>query len=118
MSGNNGNRPGAPPLRLPNNVPIIGQPKPVTFSIGGYELGFGAEPDQVGAAYQQFIASGNQPDIGFVLHWQRSAMHFRKVDEELAALRKRCAALESLLADLAGAPEAPGSTEGSADHVE
>ena len=84
------------PLILPA-VPILGQSEPTPYPIGGHALGFTVSPEQVAETHRQALQQGLQPDVGFVLLWQRTAIAVNLLAAQNNDLRERCTRLEAAL---------------------
>ena len=85
----------------PPGVTILGQPEPIPYPLGGHVLGFTMPPDEVAQLHRETLARGLQPDVGFVLLWQRTAMELAVLTAKNEDLHER---LEKLEAQLGCAP--------------
>lgn len=80
------------PVIIPGAVPIIGQ-QPVRYNIGGVELGFVVPPDEVRGLFEREMGGNSPMSPSFVMHWQRTAIHFVKHDERLKVAESKVAEL-------------------------
>lgn len=82
-----------PDLISPSGVHLLG-PKPTAYPIAGHVLGFVETPDEVSRAHAGALHAGYQPDVGFVLLWQRTSMNLAVLMDKVVKLERRCAELE------------------------